>query len=86
MTSPLERVAASVHAHRDRAVAIGMLLCLTVAVLLGGCSQPADSGVMPHGQVPGGLNEFRLSDGTRCVGLYQRAISCDWTRASEARP
>jgi hypothetical protein len=25
-----------------------------------------------------GVFELRLSDGTRCVRLYQNSISCDW--------
>lgn len=46
------------------------LCALVVAVV--GCTAQADSTADRYAV------EFKLSDGTRCVRLGERAISCDW--------
>lgn len=60
-------------------------LVVAVALLLSGC----DTGELsrtPNGEFNYGVREIQLQDGTRCVMLTIRAITCDWSSAKAAQP
>lgn len=53
------------------------LVIVVVALMSMGCGP--DPHIDPHDQAwQQGLTEVRLSDGTRCVRLFQNALDCDW--------
>ena len=39
---------------------------------------PAIEAHIDGARLPTGVYEFHLADGTRCVGLYYHAVTCEW--------
>jgi hypothetical protein len=66
-------------------------LAISLLVVLSGCSKAHEVTVehpsATQYDIPGGyVNEFRLSDGTRCVsynGYKQGGIHCNWTTGAK---
>lgn len=60
-----------------------LFLIFSFAVALSGCgpTAPADTHDQTVKSYRVGITvvyEFRLDDGTRCVALYDNAVSCEW--------
>lgn len=45
-------------------------------------SQPFVTRYEVNGGRDGDVREFHLTDGTRCVTIYNRSITCEWSRAT----
>jgi hypothetical protein len=55
-----------------------MKTLLLAALLLAGCGPTAATEEYNVANGNGGVYEFRLKDGTRCVHAYRGGVDCDW--------
>lgn len=64
---------------------IGFVVYVAAAAGLAGCArvdgERQDASLREYKDYGGGVAEFRLYDGTRCVTLHRAGITCDWAAA-----